>query len=80
MPTHVMRDYRCSCLQGTRGLSLFYLETKNELDGRLNNFEIQVCTCIVRSETLGFSCTYSITRKKYVCMGVVGRKNSKTYL
>lgn len=27
--------------EGTRGLSLFYLETKNELDGRLNNFEIQ---------------------------------------
>ncbi len=29
-------------MQGTRGLSLFYLETKTE-DGKYNGLEVQVC-------------------------------------
>ena len=41
-------------VQGSKGLSLFYLETKDE-DGKYNNLQIQVCVVYI-------SCTNCIYR------------------
>ena len=61
-------------VQGTKGLSLFYLETKDE-DGKYNNLQIQVCVvcisftnCIILSSLVG--------EEKYIFLRTVPKEQA----
>ena len=56
--------------QGTKGLSLFYLETKLP-DGRFNNLEVQVCCVLLQQYLLTLFPSLSLSLSLFLSLSLI---------